>query len=138
MSVKTGIFNSHTDLVRQVFERETNLDKNDEDYEHDFNLLWEMIIRDKGCNSRILHTFSEVDYPLESDDEYDAEKEAENIVRHLLDEGDLGDAGWKAQRIRGILAKKLGYKAVECSDEHGISYLILPGVKIEPYDDDDD
>lgn len=127
---------SHADLVRQVFERETNLDKNDLNYKYDFDLLWEIVIRDKGCDG--LYTFSEVEYPLESEDEYDVEKEAENIVCHLLDEGDLGDAGWKAQKIRGIIAKKLGYKAVECSDEHGISYLVLSGANIEPYDENED
>jgi len=130
-------FTAHTDLVRQVFEKETELDKNDEDYEHEFDLLWEIIIRDKGCSGG-LHTFSEVDYPLESEDDYDAEKEADNIICHLFNEGDIGDAGWKAQKIRGILAKQLGYKAVECSDEHGISYLVLPGTKIEPYNEEED
>ena len=127
----------HTDLVRQVFERETELDKNDEDYEHDFNLLWEIIINDKGTNDS-LWVCGHADYPLKSEDSYDARKEADNIIGYLFNERDLGDAGWKAQKIRGIIAKKLGYKAVECSDEHGISYLILPGIEIEPYSGDDD
>lgn len=39
--------------------------------------------------------------------------------------------GWEQQRVRGLLANKLGYKAVTTEDEYGISYLILPGVKLE-------
>ena len=33
--------------------------------------------------------------------------------------------GWEAQRLRGRIAKALGFKAVECRDEHGTSYLIV-------------
>lgn len=43
---------------------------------------------------------------------------------------DYGYAGWEAQRLRGEVAKRLGYKAVEMTDEHGTSYLVLPGNKI--------
>ena len=45
---------------------------------------------------------------------------------------DLGEASWKAQRLRGEVAKDLGYQAVETSDEHGTSYLVLPGASIKP------
>jgi hypothetical protein len=45
---------------------------------------------------------------------------------------DAGEAGWEAQRIRGQVARALGYKAVEMNDEHGTSYLVLPGVKLQP------
>jgi hypothetical protein len=45
---------------------------------------------------------------------------------------DLGEASWQAQRMRGAIAKDLGYKAVEMDDEHGTSYLVLPGAKIYP------
>lgn len=44
---------------------------------------------------------------------------------------DLADASWQAQRIRGVIAKRLGYKAVEMKDEHGTTYLVLPGSQIE-------
>ena len=40
--------------------------------------------------------------------------------------GDRGDASWEAQRLRGVIAKEFGYKAVEMDDEHGTSHLILP------------
>ena len=60
----------------------------------------------------------------------------ENIFNSSLDEdrlkaifrsNDLGEAGWEAQRIRGKIAKELGYKAIEMSDEHGVTHLLLPG-----------
>lgn len=33
--------------------------------------------------------------------------------------------GWESQRLRGLIARKLGFDAVECEDEHGTSYLIV-------------
>lgn len=60
----------------------------------------------------------------------------ENIFNSSLDDdrlkaifrsNDLGEAGWEAQRIRGKIAKELGYKAIEMSDEHGVTHLLLPG-----------
>lgn len=44
---------------------------------------------------------------------------------------DFGDAGWEAQRLRGQIAKRLGYDAIEMSDEHGSSYLIVSGVPLK-------
>lgn len=35
------------------------------------------------------------------------------------------ESSWEAQRLRGKVAKKLGYDAVEMNDEHGRSYLVL-------------
>lgn len=48
----------------------------------------------------------------------------------ILKEDDLSEASWEAQRLRGALAKLKGFKAVEMSDEHGTSYLVLPGAPI--------
>lgn len=75
-----------------------------------------------------------------TDDEYDAVHNAvvrdeglygsgvnEDRIKDLFAASDLGEAGWQAQRIRGDIAKDLGYSAVKMSDEHGTSYLILPG-----------
>jgi len=39
----------------------------------------------------------------------------------------MADVSFEAQRIRGEIAKDLGYKAIEMSDEHGTTYLLLPG-----------
>ena len=40
-------------------------------------------------------------------------------------EFDADDLGWEMQRLRGLVARKLGFDAVECTDEHGTSYLIV-------------
>lgn len=44
---------------------------------------------------------------------------------------DLAQQGWEHQRLRGKLAAKLGYTSVEMRDEHGTTWLCLPGCKIE-------
>ena len=72
--------------------------------------IWEAIVEDKGLyNSNI----------------------SENRLYSLFRAFDVGEADWAAQKIRGKIAQELGYKAVEMSDEHGTSYLVLPGVKIK-------
>lgn len=43
----------------------------------------------------------------------------------LLNAFDITYVGWEAQRLRSMLAQKLGYNAVEVRDEHGISYMVL-------------
>jgi len=44
---------------------------------------------------------------------------------------DAGELGWEIQRLRGELAARLGYTSVEMLDEHGTTYLCLPGCSIE-------
>ncbi len=65
-------------------------------------------------------------------DSADASELAEDLwqLLHFADCQDFGFIGWELQRIRGRVAAAAGYKAVECEDEYGISYLVLPGVKI--------
>lgn len=53
-------------------------------------------------------------------------------LMRIFKEDDVGAASWEAQRIRGQVAKRLGFQAVAMNDEHGISYLLLPGVKLQP------
>ena len=38
--------------------------------------------------------------------------------------------GWEIQRLRGKLAALLGYTSVEMADEHGTTWLCLPGCAI--------
>ena len=40
---------------------------------------------------------------------------------------DFAEASWEMQRLRGRLAARLGYTSVEMRDEHGTTYLCLPG-----------
>lgn len=44
---------------------------------------------------------------------------------------DAGEQGWEFQRLRGELARRLGYTSVEMLDEHGTTWLCLPGCAIE-------
>jgi len=67
---------------------------------------------------------------IEEESEY-GDKYDEADLLDIFSSSDIGEAGWEAQRLRGLVAKSLGYKAVEVSDEYGTSYLILPGVKTE-------
>ena len=61
----------------------------------------------------------------------DAFKVDPDVLMKIMRTSDLGEALWEAQNIRGRLARNLGYSAVEMDDEHGLSYLILPGAKLK-------
>jgi len=54
-------------------------------------------------------------------------------ILNALGISDLGEASWELQRLRGQIAKNAGFKAVSMSDEHGMSYLVLPGTKPRPF-----
>lgn len=43
---------------------------------------------------------------------------------------DMDQLAWDGQRVRGQIAHAAGFKAVEMTDEHGRSYLVLPGVQL--------
>lgn len=43
---------------------------------------------------------------------------------------DAGEMGWEIQRLRGVLASRLGYTSVEMLDEHGTTWLCLPGCTV--------
>ncbi len=80
--------------------------------------------------------------PWLHEDDFDAAYEAVIEDRHngmdqdemmrIFREDDFGNASWEAQRIRGKVAKALGYLAVDMDDEHGTSQLVLPGNKVHP------
>ncbi|QHQ16266.1 hypothetical protein GMW39_10545 [Pectobacterium parmentieri] len=55
-----------------------------------------------------------------ADDECD-----DSFAEHLSPRSATGDAGWEMQRLRGRVAARLGFDAVEMDDEHGTSYLIV-------------
>jgi hypothetical protein len=56
----------------------------------------------------------------------------EQELLKILKVEDLGEAGWELQRLRGKVAQRFGFKAVEMPDEHGISHLVLPGAAVNP------
>ncbi len=59
----------------------------------------------------------------------------EDELLHALRSSDLGEADWELQRLRGVLGKSAGYKAVQMPDEHGMSYMVLPGTTARPAND---
>jgi len=53
---------------------------------------------------------------------------SQEIIKAMRAEQDSVD--WEMQALRGIIAKKLGYKAVEMRDEHGETYLVNSSAEI--------
>ena len=43
--------------------------------------------------------------------------------------------GWALQRLRGVLARRLGYTSIEMLDEHGATWLCLPGCTVAATDE---
>lgn len=68
---------------------------------------------------------------LDERDVYRMDERDTARLHDLLGTDDLGELSWDLQKIRGQVARALGYSAVEMSDEHGTSHLVLPGVKIQ-------
>ena len=59
--------------------------------------------------------------------------DADYAWEHVIDEKPCDDADedWEMQRVRGCVASSLGFGAVEMSDEHGTSWLVLPGAELK-------
>lgn len=67
----------------------------------------------------------------------------ENIADAIMSRGcetlencaadEAAEQGWEFQRLRGVLARRLGYTSVEMLDEHGTTYLCLPGCTVAPH-----
>ena len=130
-----------TSEVLSIIKDETKLKnrKNDPEYDRDLDLLWSIVGLEKDT-SGLDRWIDFNDYEKVAKDADDFEllyhknkltKQIEKNICDLLGEKDLMMAWHEAQRIRGVIAKKLGYKAVSTQDEHGVSYMILPGHKIE-------
>lgn len=60
------------------------------------------------------------------------ERIAEAIMAMSRESNDADEA-WEFQRLRGVVASKLGYTSVEMLDEHGTTWLCLPGCEITRY-----
>lgn len=82
----------------------------EEGIDTDSDIIWDAVIEDANV------------YEM---DEADVLEAFEMAI--ILQDVDLGNASWAAQRMRGQVAKKLGFDAVEMDDEHGNSYLVTRG-----------
>lgn len=57
------------------------------------------------------------------------ELDEDGIVAPLLNvEQEQAYLSWELQRLRGVVALVAGYKAVECTDEHGGVTLLMDGI----------
>jgi len=74
--------------------------------EQDFDTAWSAVIEEK------------------------ADRIDEDDLLRIMQESDIGAAKWEAQRRRGMVAKALGYQAVEMDDENGTSILIVSGTPL--------
>lgn len=54
----------------------------------------------------------------------------DSLVWERVEASDAAELSWELQRVRGRVAAALGFSAVEMSDEHGTSYLVLPGAEL--------
>jgi len=134
-----------TPQVLSIIENETEIrdsdyeeGKKDEKYIQDLDLLYSVV----GLEKNLFALDNWIDFRdfdeyknAEGEDRWhiahDIEERIQKRICELLGKDDLGYAGWETQRIRGVIAKKLGYKAVSTKDEHGVSYLILPSVELK-------
>lgn len=94
------------DIIEVTLRKYTSAETDDE-----VQALFEMLDRDNNCPEELIDL---LDPPSES---YGHDREVA--------------ASFETQRLRGLIAKAAGYKAVQCADEYGTSYLVLPGTKIE-------
>lgn len=92
-------------------------------YEEDYAVVSDVIRRETPA-------LSDDEVEIIFDALVDNNDEASDEVAALLHLDDLGEAGWELQRVRGAIAHELGYDAAEVRDEHGTSYLVLPGARI--------
>ncbi len=59
----------------------------------------------------------------------------EGEMLKALRASDVGEADWALQALRGQIAKSAGFRAVSMPDEHGMSYLVLPGATPRPFNE---
>jgi len=95
------------DEVKEAFEAVCS----EEGVDAESDLIWEAVIEDADV------------FRMDECDVLEAFEMA------MLGDEELYMASWVAQRMRGQVARKLGYIAVEMDDEHGTSYLVLPGAE---------
>jgi hypothetical protein len=105
-------------------------------YDLNYNIPYEKVSKALENVSGIKSGDSRFDGLWKAVVEDKADKVDLSNVLNLSSSDSIGDAMWEAQRLRGRLAKKLGYDAVEMADENGTSYLITSGTKLNRDVDD--
>lgn len=87
--------------------------------------VYEIFEKKYGDDAELLY-----DLTTESRNIWNLNEEEKQKVYELLGCTDEADADFMIQKEAALVADELGYKAVAVEDEHGTSYIILPGNKV--------
>lgn len=87
--------------------------------------VYEIFEKKYGDDAELIY-----DLTTESRNIWSLNEEEKQKVYKLLGCTDEADADFMIQKEAALVADELGYKAVAVEDEHGTSYIILPGNKV--------
>lgn len=87
--------------------------------------VYEIFQKKYGDDAELIY-----DLTTESRNIWNLNEEEKQKVYELLGCTDEADADFMIQKEAAFVADELGYKAVAVEDEHGTSYIILPGNKV--------
>lgn len=87
--------------------------------------VYEIFQKKYGDDAELIY-----DLTTESRNVWNLNEEEKQKVYKLLGCTDEADADFMIQKEAALVADELGYKAVAVEDEHGTSYIILPGNKV--------
>lgn len=87
--------------------------------------VYEIFEKKYGDDAELIY-----DLTTESRNIWNLNKEEKQKVYELLGCTDEADADFMIQKEAALVADELGYKAAAVEDEHGTSYIILPGNKV--------
>lgn len=87
--------------------------------------VYEIFQKKYGDDAELIY-----DLTTESRNIWNLNEEEKQKVYELLGCTDEADADFMIQKEAALVADELGYKAVAVEDEHGTSYIILPGNKV--------
>lgn len=87
--------------------------------------VYEIFEKKYGDDAELIY-----DLTTESRNIWSLNEEEKQKVYELLRCTDEADADFMIQKEAALVADELGYKAVAVEDEHGTSYIILPGNKV--------
>ena len=87
--------------------------------------VYEIFQKKYGDDAELIY-----DLTTESRNIWNLNEEEKQKVYKLLGCTDEADADFAIQKEAALVADELGYKAVAVEDEHGTSYIILPGNKV--------
>ena len=62
---------------------------------------------------------------------WNADEEQQEVLNRLFPNYEEWELNFELQRQASLLAEEMGYKAVAVDDEHGTSYIVIPGAKMK-------